>query len=40
MLKNDYKKEVENTLDLIYEEVDKSIADEDYNKAIEQVNKG
>lgn len=40
MLKNDYKKEVENTLDLIYEEVDKSIADEDYNKATEQVNKG
>lgn len=40
MLKNDYKKEVENSLDLIYEEVDKRIADKEYDEAKEIVNKG
>lgn len=40
MLKNNYKKEVENSLDLIYEEVDKSIAHKEYNKAKEAINKG
>ena len=40
MLKNDYKKEAENTLDLIYEEVDKSIAHEDFDKAKDEINKG
>jgi len=40
MLKNNYKKELENSLDLIYEEVNKSIAIMDYVKAKESVNKG
>lgn len=39
MLKNDYMKEVENTLKLVREEVDKSIINGDINKAKERVNK-
>lgn len=40
MLKNDFKKEVENTLDLIYEEVDKSLVDKNYDEAKNAINKG
>lgn len=40
MLKNDFKKEVENTLDLVYEEVDKSLAEKNYDEAKKAINKG
>lgn len=39
MLKNDYMKEVENTLKIVREEVDKNIINGDINKAKERVNK-
>ena len=39
MLKNDYMKEVENTLTLVTEEVDKCIIDGDIKKAKERINK-
>ncbi|MDD3242065.1 MAG: DUF6483 family protein [Bacilli bacterium] len=39
MLKNDYMKEVENTLKLVREEVDKNIINGDIEKAKERVNK-
>lgn len=39
MLKNDYMKEVENTLKLVREEVDKNIINGDIHKAKERVNK-
>ena len=39
MLKNDYMKEVENTLRLVTEEVDKNIINGDIEKAKERVNK-
>lgn len=39
MLKNDYMKEVENTLKVVREEVDKNIINGDINKAKERVNK-
>jgi hypothetical protein len=39
MLKNDYMKEVENTLRLVTEEVDKNIINGDIEKAKENVNK-
>lgn len=39
MLKNDYMKEVENTLRLVSEEVDKNIINGDIEKAKERVNK-
>lgn len=39
MLKNDYMKEVENTLKLVREEVDKSIINGDIHNAKEKVNK-
>jgi len=39
MLKNDYMKEVENTLRLVTEEVDKNIINGDIKKAKERVNK-
>jgi hypothetical protein len=40
MIKNDYMKEVENTLNLITEEVDKDIINGDIEKAKERINKG
>lgn len=39
MLKNDYMKEVENTLQLVRDDVDKNIANGDIDKAKERVNK-
>lgn len=39
MLKNDYMKEVENTLKIVREEVDKNIINGDINKAKERVNR-
>jgi len=39
MLKNDYMKEIENTLRLVTEEVDKNIVNGDIKKAKERVNK-
>lgn len=39
MLKNDYMKEVENTLRLVTEEVDKNIINGDIEKAKERINK-
>ena len=39
MLKNDYMKEVENTLKLVTEEVDKNIINGDIEEAKERVNK-
>lgn len=39
MLKNDYMKEVENTLTLVTEEVDKCIIEGDIEKAKERINK-
>ena len=39
MLKNDYMKEVENSLKIVKKEVDKSILDNEINKAYELINK-